>query len=93
MIILLIGKTNGLDNIKLKTNQSCTIFVLNSQEMVPNEADIHSEISDTARKIAEMESNFDDENEDFVAPTHLDNIHQPVIPLERSEEVSPNIQI
>ena len=60
--------------------------------MVPNEADIHSEISDTARKIAEMESNFD-ENEDFVTPTHLDNKHPPVIPLERSEEVSPGIEI
>ena len=59
---------------------------------MPSEADIHSEISDTARKIAELESNFD-ENEEVITPTHLDKLHSLVMPLEKSDKVGSSIQV
>ena len=58
-----------------------------SQDKVPGEADVHSEICDTARKIAEMESNYD-ENEDIEAETHTDNVHPVVDSMEKREMVS-----
>ena len=50
------------------------------------EADIHSEISETARKIADLESNFD-ENEEVITPSHLDRMHDLVIPFDQTDKV------
>ena len=54
---------------------------------MPREADVHSEISDTARKIADIESNYD-ENEDIDAETRTDNVHPVVDSMEKREMVS-----
>ena len=63
-----------------------TLISFRPSHLELTEADIHSEISETARKIADLESNFD-ENEEVITPSHLDRMHDLVIPYDQTDKV------
>ena len=69
-----------------ETQNYLSITSFRASHLDPSDGDIHSDISETAKKIADLESDFD-ENEELIGPSHLDRMHSLVIPYEQNDKV------
>ena len=74
-----------LSDIRCNPN-SLPCISFRASNLDPSDGDIHSDISETAKKIADLESDFD-ENEELIGPSHLDRMHSLVIPYDQNNKV------